>query len=342
MSPEELDEKWHAIRDARPLERIMRFAEEGLVLGAGTVLCPSAGKRRDIFVDPTASRLLTLLAAAHLHPAKSSLGLAHLRRAADRWREGDDALASMHLALSKLDRLGDPIDGARRLFMADSVLSGTLHSDVLSKALGCGSPDDVLARYNPDEPRVPAGNGRESGEWTSDGATSSGSQEGVRPKRGEPTCSVALPTAIIGPTAPSLGPIGEAAKEVASAGEIADSVSKWRELGPKGEIAIQAAVRARGWEVLDTQVYVRTSLGLRVEDVMVHVPAGTAGNATAYDGFIEVKVNGGRYSPLQQAKDALIWKEGGKLLKGVGRYATGETVFLGTGLANLTITYEPK
>jgi hypothetical protein len=139
-----------------------------------------------------------------------------------------------------------------------------------------------------------------------------------------------------------MGPIGDAVKEVANAVEIADSVSKWRELGPKGEIAIQEAVRARGWTLLGSQVYVRTALGLRVQDVMVHVPAGTAGNASAYDGFIEVKVNGGRYSSLQQAKDALIWSEGGVLLRTVGKYPAGTRVTLGTGLANVTITYEPK
>ncbi len=90
------------------------------------------------------------------------------------------------------------------------------------------------------------------------------------------------------------------------------------------------------------QVPVRTTLGLRIEDVMVHVPAGTAGNATGYDGFIEVKVNGGRYSLLQQAKDALIGSVGGTLLKSVWHYEAGERIVLETGLANVRITYGPK
>jgi hypothetical protein len=121
--------------------------------------------------------------------------------------------------------------------------------------------------------------------------------------------------------------------------EVADSVTKWRELGPKGEILVAEAVRARGWQLLDFQVPVRTTLGLRVEDLLVHVPAGTAGNATAYDGFIEVKVNGGRYSALQQAKDALISTVGGILIRTIGNYRSGGRIILGTGLENVTITY---
>ena len=124
--------------------------------------------------------------------------------------------------------------------------------------------------------------------------------------------------------------------------EVADSISKWRELGPKGEAVIAAAVEARGWMLLGRQIYVRTTLGLRVEDVMVHVPAGSTGNATAYDGFIEVKVNGGRYSLIQEEKDALIGSVGGTLLKPVGKYEAGERIILETGLANMRITYEPK
>lgn len=75
--------------------------------------------------------------------------------------------------------------------------------------------------------------------------------------------------------------------------------------------------------------------------MMVHVPAGTAGNATAYDSFIEVKVNGGRYSSLQQAKDALIGSVGGTLLRQVGDRHAGSRIVLETGSANVRITYAP-
>jgi hypothetical protein len=75
---------------------------------------------------------------------------------------------------------------------------------------------------------------------------------------------------------------------------------------------------------------------------MVHVPAGTAGNAVAYDGFIEVKVNGGRYSDLQQLKDSIIGSAGGILFTPIDGYTTGEKITLETGLATVTIPYEPE
>jgi len=42
-------------------------------------------------------------------------------------------------------------------------------------------------------------------------------------------------------------------------------------------------------------------------------------------------------------KDSAIYSEGGVLLTPVkGDYSIGKKVYLGTGLANVTITYEPK
>lgn len=75
---------------------------------------------------------------------------------------------------------------------------------------------------------------------------------------------------------------------------------------------------------------------------MVEIPPGAIGNMTEIVGFIEVKVNGGRYSTLQQDKDALIWSKGGTLINSVGPYRAGTRVKLGTGLATVTIPYEPE
>src|SRR5215469_705252 len=83
----------------------------------------------------------------------------------------------------------------------------------------------------------------------------------------------------------------------------------------RGEALIRAEVASHGWKTLGIQVGVRTSLGLRIEDVMVEIPPGAIGNPSEIVGFIEVKVNGGRYSSLQQDKDAVIWSEGGILLR---------------------------
>jgi hypothetical protein len=253
----------------------------------------------------------------------------------------------MHLALSGLDKLERPATDAHRLFLADGLLKTGFDADTIVKALDLDpSPDGQVAKYSPDQPRVPAGGGRTSGEWTtgagspSSAAATAGSGREGRDAR---QFHVELPAAIIGAAKPAdCGPFSDAVKALADTVEVADSASKWRELGPKGEAAIEAAVLARGWIPLGIQVPVRTTLGLRVEDVMVHVPAGSTGNATPYDGFIEVKVNGGRYSLTQKAKDALIGSVGGVLLRDVGDYTSGQRVIIETGLANVRIIYESK
>jgi hypothetical protein len=342
MTPEQLDIEWQELRRVGSLDAVMRFGNEGLILGLGTVLSRVAGDPREVSVEVSDPRLVTLLAAAHLQPAPPA-SLAHLRRAAQRWREHNDALACMHLALSGLDRLERPVVDARRLFFADRLLSGGFPADFVFRALG------DIAKYSPDQPRVPVGSGRASGQWTTSGASPESSESsGVdrRPSsrsRDASKFKIELPSSFV--CAPPKGPItpmSEAAKKLADAIEVTESISKWRELGPKGEALIMAAVQAHGWKLLGTQIAVRTSLGLRIEDVMVEIPPGANGNPTRIVGFIEVKVNGGRYSTLQQDKDALIWSEGGTLLRPVGKYKAGARVKLGTGLAVVTIPYEPQ
>lgn len=337
-----------AHRAEYPIDPVMRFTDAGLVLGAGTVLYPAGATAREISIDVSDRRLLTLLATAHLQMATPS-ALAHLHKAAERWSEGKEVLAAVHLALSRLDRLKRPAEDAQRLFFADCLLTGGPRAQSLINNLKFESQGQVVSKYNPDQPRVPAGSGRTSGQWSAGGSSSSPSQysssagerssDGNRDTR---TFTVELPWTITCGPAPPISPFTQAVKALADSVEIADSVSKWQELGPKGEVAIQEAVKARGWVLLGIRIPVRTSLGLRVEDVFVRVPAGTAGNAKTYDGFIEVKVNGGRYSALQQAKDAVIGTEGGTFVNGVDKYRAGDKEVLETGLANVTITYERK
>ena len=277
--PEGPDERWRARRLSDASGLSLRFSDAGLMLGAGTVLARANASARDVAIDVTDPRLVALLAAAHLRWPEP-LGLAHLRRAADRWRVGEDALAAMHLALSGLDKLERPATDAHRLFLADGLLKTGFDADTIVKALDLDpSPDGQVAKYSPDQPRVPAGGGRTSGEWTtgagspSSAAATAGSGREGRDAR---QFHVELPAAIIGAAKPAdCGPFSDAVKALADTVEVADSASKWRELGPKGEAAIEAAVLARGWIPLGIQVPVRTTLGLRVEDVMVHVPAGS-------------------------------------------------------------------
>jgi hypothetical protein len=374
---------WRAWLKSKPVDRVMRLADEGLLLGAGTVLAPCGDSVRDIRLDIAEPRLLALLAAAHLHPP-SALGLAHLRKAADRWRDGDDTLALIHLAHSGLDRLREPATDAKRLFLADRLLGAGFRPDVVMKALQTPSPGQATLKYDPDQPRVPAGSGRTSGQWadgdgTAAGPTTPAANAGPSARAAIESSPAKQPDATNSPTSAQTQPNGALAapadvevhgspatyhvqlpltlssfaaphlfdiswytdrvKALADETEVADSIAKWRELGPRGELAIREAVLARGWILLGTQVRVWSTAGLRIEDLMVRIPRGTAGNTEAYDGFIEVKVNGGRYSDPQKIKDAIIGTVGGTLLSRVADYRIGQPIRLETGLAVVTITY---
>jgi hypothetical protein len=63
-----------------------------------------------------------------------------------------------------------------RLFAADELLESGVTPQALLKAQGFDPAPLSLLKYNRDPPRVPAGNGRESGRRTSDGA---GGSEGI-------------------------------------------------------------------------------------------------------------------------------------------------------------------
>ncbi|HEY2710146.1 MAG TPA: hypothetical protein VGI95_19040 [Caulobacteraceae bacterium] len=144
----------------------MRFSDEGLVLGFGTILV----KFKDGSEHPSKrneSRLLALLAAAHL-TVPSPTSLSHVSRAAQRWREGQHALASMHLALSRIDRLKRPFADAHRLFLANEQLAAGLAPDALLNSIEAGeSAWHRLLKYDENQPRAPAGSGEISGEWVS-------------------------------------------------------------------------------------------------------------------------------------------------------------------------------
>jgi hypothetical protein len=92
-----------------------------------------------------------------------------VRRALAKAREGDAPLALTHLALAGVGRLTDPRDDARRLFIADGLMKAGVLPRTILEALGGDPPaqGDLARAYNPDQPRVPAGSGRESGQWTS-------------------------------------------------------------------------------------------------------------------------------------------------------------------------------
>jgi hypothetical protein len=108
---------------------------------------------------------LALLATAYERPVEARV-LVKLWRACERWTEGDKALAHLLLAHAGLPPCGP--DQALRLFVADELIEAGVTPETLMKAQNFdpGPLDLLKANFNPDQPRVPAGSGRESGEWT--------------------------------------------------------------------------------------------------------------------------------------------------------------------------------
>ncbi len=107
--------------------------------------------------------------------------LGHLESAARFWKRGDKALANIRLAFARLPKLDDRA-GAYRLFLAENLLDEGMTPEALMKVLGVDGPQAEFAKYNPDQPRVPAGSGRPSGQWTSNGATPEPSAPKETPK----------------------------------------------------------------------------------------------------------------------------------------------------------------
>jgi hypothetical protein len=112
-------------------------------------------------------RLLAMLSVAYRRSVPFDV-LGHLKAASDHWQRGDKALANLRLVFANLPRLDDPLD-ACRLHVAEHLLDSGMLPSVLMRELGMDATAVDLAKYDPDQPRVLAGNGRESGRWTSDG-----------------------------------------------------------------------------------------------------------------------------------------------------------------------------
>jgi hypothetical protein len=145
----------------------MIFTPQGLMLGAGTILVPADGPRKLSSLKGREREVLALLAAAYGTPIAASV-LDGIARAAKCWSEGDDFTAHIHLAHTGLRALDDLPSAAYRLRMAKGVLDhgGSPRSVFEALRLDPRYVDALEKRYNPAQPRVPAGN-PDGGEWTS-------------------------------------------------------------------------------------------------------------------------------------------------------------------------------
>jgi hypothetical protein len=158
MTSDDLNKQWEDAAKL-PLVRETTFDGDFLVLGAETRLAKVGAQ-----VDEAG--LAARLAAAHGRAVGPS-PLRHVRRAIEKQREGDKALALIHLALSGLAKLANLQNDARRLFLADALMEVGVAPSVIIEGLGLESPlqDEALDKYNPDQPRVHAGS-PDGGQWT--------------------------------------------------------------------------------------------------------------------------------------------------------------------------------
>ncbi len=147
------------------------FDGDELVLGARTRLAIVRGDEANKSAKAPPideARMNALLAVAYGRPI-FALSLAHVRRAVEKMREGDTTMALMNLALTGLGKLADPDEDARRLVMADGLMTAGVEPRVILQTLDleAEAPGGEVRKYDPDQPRVPAGSGQTSGQWTS-------------------------------------------------------------------------------------------------------------------------------------------------------------------------------
>lgn len=168
---EDLQRRWEDSARSRGLHAAMSLEKHGVMLGAGTLLARRHSDGR-LTLEGEDSTVLTLLSIACGRPVDPSI-LEKFRRASECARGGNEAAAAMHIVLA-LPVLRDPDDAARRLFIADGLMKEGVDPRDIWNALDFDpAPLDELEKfYNPDQPRVPAGNGPTSGQWTSESTNS--------------------------------------------------------------------------------------------------------------------------------------------------------------------------
>jgi hypothetical protein len=138
---------------------LMRLTNEGLLLGRGVLLAKMDEDGLCIEED----RILTLLAVAQGDEVPQPT-IRAIDRASNHWRSGDKALAAIYLAQISLRRI-DEEDG-ERLALAAALLDAGMSAKELRLKI-----QPRAKKYDDNQPRVPAGSGRESGRWTSGDAS---------------------------------------------------------------------------------------------------------------------------------------------------------------------------
>jgi hypothetical protein len=160
--------RWSEEAWIRPFHPYPNIGDDGLMLGAGTILAPM---KLDQFGVPVLAlegneeKILTLLSLGYRQRISID-ALKFIKRASMQWARGEKALAHFELAYARLPRF-ETRDDARLLFYSDGMLQLGVPPRMLMSYVGLDTGELDLLKYNRDEPRVPAGHGHESGEWTS-------------------------------------------------------------------------------------------------------------------------------------------------------------------------------
>lgn len=182
MLVEEIEKAWAARAKSAPFYPTPTFVGDALTLGAGTEIARVARKRVLEETISDEARALALFAAAFRRPLASK-AVAHFRLALQKRAEGDRLAAAIHVAMMGLPRL-DRRDDARRLFAADRLLKAGVAAQTIFAALDLDSSKlaEAIRKYSPDQPRVPAGNGRISGQWAAEAKTGGARSANSRPE----------------------------------------------------------------------------------------------------------------------------------------------------------------
>jgi hypothetical protein len=163
MQVDYLRKGFHDPRWPADICRTIAIGDKGLVFGKGTCLARMSGDGRRLDFEADEERLLVLLSVSY-NKAVSRDMLRPLEAAVKHWGRGDKALANLRLVFANLPPLAHPGD-AERLSLAEYLLDQGMTPRGLMKELGLDPAALDLRNYNPGQPRVPAGNGRESGRW---------------------------------------------------------------------------------------------------------------------------------------------------------------------------------
>jgi hypothetical protein len=163
----ELKKRWDDDVGHRPYRFAIVMTDAGLVLGADTILARMGMTRsgaKSLAIDADRERLFALLGVAYWCRIPRDI-VKNFENAAEQWQRGEKVLAQIHLAFARLPRLENAID-VYRLYLAGSLLDDGLPPGKMLKELGLDRTARELVKFDPNQPRVPAGSGQQSGQWT--------------------------------------------------------------------------------------------------------------------------------------------------------------------------------